>query len=141
MTTALMDDTTKPRLLLFRFTRAGLPTYIRLHLQEQVKCLSQFFDVIVIDGGSDYRRLCDEHQPDLTIFESGVFVGQRDITNICAYPEIPKLGFCHCDAYCETRKLFVSDMARFGIETFFTTSVSLASYTPLLAKNLFVWPN
>jgi hypothetical protein len=136
-----MDNATKPRLLFFRFTLESLPAYVRLHLQQHVKCLSQFFEVTVIDRPSDYRRLCDEHQPDLTLFESGIYAGQREITNISAYPEIPKLGFCHCDAYCETREVFISDMAKWGIETFFTISVSLAFYTPSLADNLFVWPN
>jgi hypothetical protein len=136
-----MDKHVKPRLLFLRFTRPGLPAYIQLHLKEQVKCLSQFFEVMVIEGGGDYGRLCDEYQPDLSVFESGVYVGHGEVTNISAHPAIPKLGFCHCDAYCETRKLFISDMARFGVETFFTTSVSLPSYTPSLAENLFVWPN
>jgi tetratricopeptide (TPR) repeat protein len=136
-----MDDSPKPKLLFLRFTRAGRPAFIRLHLREQVKCLSQFFDVVAIDNASDYRRLCDEHRPDLTIFESGVYVAPQDIANLDSYPEIPRLGFCHCDAYCHTRKLFISDMARFGVKTFFTTSVSLPSYTPSLAENIFVWPN
>jgi tetratricopeptide (TPR) repeat protein len=136
-----MHNATKPTLLFFRFSPESLPAYIRLHLQQHVKCLSQFFEVTVIDRPSDYRQLCDKHQPDLALFESGVYVGKREIANISAYPEIPKLGFCHCDSYCETREVFVSDMARWGVETFFTTSVSLASYTPSLADNLFVWPN
>ena len=136
-----MESTTKPKLLFLRFSRPGLPAYIRLHLQQQVNCLSQFFEVTVIDRPGDYGRLCDEHEPDLTLFESGIYVGDRDLKNVFAHPEIPKLGFCHCDAYCETRGVFVSDMARWGVETFFTTSVSLASYTPSLVNSLFVWPN
>jgi hypothetical protein len=32
-------------------------------------------------------------------------------------------------------------MARWGITTFFTISVSMGSYSPALADNLFVWPN
>jgi hypothetical protein len=136
-----MDNTIKPKLLFLRFACSNLPTYIQFHLEEQKKCLSQFFDVAVIDGPCDYRKLCDKHQPDLALFESGVWVGQRDITNISACPEIPKIGFCHCDAYCANRERFIYDMARWGIETFFTTALSLASYTPSLADKLFVWPN
>ena len=85
-----MDNALRPKLLFFRLTRPGLPAFVRLHLQEQVKCLSQFFEVIVINSSSDYRRLCNEHQPDLAVFESGVYIGQREIPNISAYPEIPK---------------------------------------------------
>ena len=123
-------------------TRPGLPAYIRLHLQEQVRCLAQFFDVTVIDGSCDYGRLCEEHRPELSVFESGVYVGPpRAITNTSAHPQIPKLGFCHCDAYCETREVFIADMAAWGVEDFFTLSVSLATYTPTLADQMFVWPN
>jgi hypothetical protein len=136
-----MNLNPKPRVLFFRMTRQGLPAFIRLHLQEQVRCLEQFFDVTVIDGFCDYGRLCDEHQPELSIFESGVYVGPRVIINTSAHPQIPKLGFCHCDAYCETREVFIADMAAWGVEDFFTLSVSLASYTPALADQMFVWPN
>ena len=136
-----MRNDKKVRLLFLRFTRPDLPAFIRLHLQEQVKCLSHHFDVTVIDHPCDYRQLCDEYAPDLAIFESGVYVGKREVKNVFANPEIPKLGFIHCDAYCPTREYAISDMAAWGITTFFTISVSMAAYTPAIADHLFVWPN
>ena len=136
-----MSNDRKPRLLFLRFSRPDLPPFIRLHLQEQVACLSQFFDVTVINHPCDYRQLCDKYEPHISMFESGVYVGQRDVKNVSACPEIPKLGFIHCDAYCPTREYAISDMARWGITTFFTISVSLGSYTPSIEDKLFVWPN
>jgi len=136
-----MTDAAKPRLLFLRFSRPDLPTFVRLHLQEQVLCLSQYFDVIVNNGSCDYKQLCDMHKPDIVLLESSVYDGHRNVSNVSSHPTIPKLGFIHCDAFCATRKTAISTMARWGISTFFTTSVSLGSYTPSIADQLFVWPN
>lgn len=137
-----MTSLSRPRLLFLRFTARVLPAFIRLQLQQQVDCLSQSFEVVVVnDGHVDYRALCDRHRPDLVLFESGVYVGPRDVANLYAYPEIPKLGFVHADAFCPTRKIAIDDMARWGITTYFTTSASLGAYTPNIASSLFVWPN
>ena len=51
---------------------ARLPQFVLAHQREHVKCLSQFFNVVVIDHDCDYQQICDRHQPDLTLFESGV---------------------------------------------------------------------
>jgi hypothetical protein len=131
----------KPRLVFFRWLRDGLPDFIRLHLAEQVACLGRSFDVVVIGEDCDYRDVCDRYQPDLTLFESGAYAGPRRITNAAAHPDIPKLGFIHSDAYCLSRAASISDMATWGVETFFTISVALGEYTPDIAGNLFVWPN
>ena len=136
-----MKQQAKPKLLFFMFLRAGLPSFVHLHLRQHVTCLSQFFDVSVIAEGCDYGRACEQYEPDVTLFHSGIYVGKRRMTNLSAHPKIPRLGLCDCDAYCETREVFVSDMARWGVETFFTLSVSLASYTPSFRDNLFVCPN
>jgi len=136
-----MSDVLKPKLVFFRYIREGLPRYILLHLDEQVRCLSQFFDVTVVSHDCDYAEICEKYQPQVTLFESGVYVGERHITGTSAHPEIPKLGFLNCDAYCETREVFISDMARWDVRTFFTLSVSMGEYTPEISKQLFTWPN
>jgi Glycosyl transferases group 1 len=134
-------DATKPKLVFFRWPSTKLPHFVRLHLREQERCLAQFFEIVVISVDCDYRQVCEEHEPDLTLFESGVYAGERDVRNTSACPEIPKLGFCNADAYCKTRSVFLSDMERWGVDTFFTLSVSMAEYTPEIADRLFVWPN
>jgi tetratricopeptide (TPR) repeat protein len=95
----------------------------------------------VIDEDCDYQQVCEKHQPDLTLFESGVYGNFRNIQNITAHSRIPKLGFCHADAYCLSRESFISNMAHWGIETFFAISISMGEYTPEIADNLFIWPN
>src|SRR5262245_924740 len=123
-----MDNTVKPRLVFFRWINKECPDYIRLHLKHQINCLSEFFEVILISEDCDYSYVCDKYQPDLTLFESGVYITDHRITNTSAYPEIPKIGLCNADANCVTRSVFLSDMERWGIDTFFTISVSMAEY-------------
>ena len=131
----------KPRLVFFRTLTDGLPDFIALHLTEQVRCLEQFFEVTVVGGDCDYGQVCERYQPDLVLFEGGVYTGRRRITNTTAHPGVPKLGFVHCDAYCPTRISAIADLVGWGVENFVTISVSMAEYTPELAANMFVWPN
>jgi hypothetical protein len=135
---------TKPRLVFFQWRHEGLPKFLQLHLQLHVKCLSEFFDVILINESCDYRQVCDKYQPDLTLFESGYrsSISQKiTIKNTSAYPEIPKLGLHNGDSWCDCRVGFISDMEHWGIETFFSICTTMADHTLELAQNLFVWPN
>ena len=104
-------------------------------------CLRLFFDVELVDRDCDYDQVCDLFQPDLVLFESGVYVGPRRVTNVHTHPEVPKLGFLNADAFDPVRAAFVSDMAEWGVETFFTVSLAMAEYTPEIADRLFFWPN
>lgn len=131
----------KPRLVWFRSVRAGLPPFLSDHLAEQVRTMSRFFDVHVLDALADYDEVCDRLEPDLSLFESGVYVGERQIRNTSAHPEVPKVGFLHADAFDASRAAFIADMERWGVNSFFTTSMSMADYTPEIADRLFVWPN
>jgi hypothetical protein len=150
-TTASAEMTKKPHLVFFRGSTGDLPTYIPPrnnlphfildHLEKHTKCLSQFFDVTLIRGDCDYEQICAQYKPHLALFESGVYGSPHEITNTYAFPEIPKLGFLNADAYCVTRNVFLSNMERWGVETYFTISVSMAEYIPMAAENLFVWPN
>src|SRR3954466_8963683 len=102
----------KPRLVFFRSPNAGLPEFIKLQLQQQTECLALFFDVVVILGDCDYRRGFDQHEPDVALFESGVYERGRLITNTEAHPQVLKAGLCNADSYCLTRSTFLSDMER-----------------------------
>ncbi|MDR7160370.1 glycosyltransferase [Arthrobacter sp. BE255] len=130
-----------PKLLFFRWTKPGLAPFLAQHLDAQTRTLSHFFHVKVIDYDCDYGKVCDEFEPALTVFESGVYSGGRRITNTASRQDIPKLGFLHSDAYDIARAVFLSDMARWGVDQFFTTSVVMAEYTPEIADRLFAWPN
>jgi hypothetical protein len=136
---------TKPKLLFFKYKYdKHLPEFLLIHNREHIKCLSEFFDVIVIREDCDYQQICEKYEPDLTLFESGVnhTTCQRlKIKNIHAFPEIPKLGLHNADAFCNARAGFLSDMDHWGIETFFAISTTAAEHTPEIANNLFVFPN
>jgi hypothetical protein len=132
----------RPRLLFLRPATDALPAYIGQHFAEQARCLAQWFDVAVAPPEGDYAALCEAHRPDLVILESGSHLrGARRLTNTQAFPGVPRLGFLNSDAYCPTRRGFLSDMDHWGVETFFTHSVAMAEHTPEIAARLFVWPN
>ena len=141
---------TKPRLLFFRShdnvpsyisSKDNLPTYIRSHLYQHIKCLSTFFDVTVISISCDYTKVCQQYEPDLVLVESGVYSRSPRVTNVHACPAIPKVGLLNSDAYCTSRTAFLSDMEHWGIETYFTISVSASEYIPTISDKLFIWPN
>jgi hypothetical protein len=134
----------KPKLVFFQWKHDLLPMFLQLHMQLHVKCLSEFFDVVLINEHCDYQQVCDKYQPELTLFESGFrskISHKLNIKNTSAYPQIPKLGLHNGDSWCDCRAGFISDMEYWGIETFFSISTTTAEHTPEIAKNLFVWPN
>jgi hypothetical protein len=130
-----------PRLLFFRWTRPGQPGFLLDQLAQQLACLRLFFEVELIDYDCSYDEVCDRFQPDLALFESGVYVGPRRVTHLDSHPHVPKLGFLNADAFDPVRAVCVSDMAEWGVEQFFTVSLSMAEYTPELGDRLFTWPN
>jgi len=137
----------RPRLLFFQWQHAAhehAVPYLVVHMAHHVRCLAQFFQVTVINEDCDYQEVCDRHQPDLTLFESGYRTStsrKPSISNIRTHPSIPKLGFLNADAWCDRRAGFLSDMEHWGIETYFSISVIAAEYTPEIADQLFIWPN
>ena len=140
-----MEKIVKPKLVFFQWRYKAAPKFMVFLHEQHVKCLSEFFEVIVIDEDCDYQQICDEYQPDITLFESGIPTinspCQRIVKNTSAYPEIPKLGLYNGDAFCGFHAAFFSDMERWGVETFFCIAVSMPEYLPEINDNLFVWPN
>jgi hypothetical protein len=137
-------ETNKPRLVFFQWNHLGLPAFLQLHMQQHIKCLSEFFDVVVINKDCDYEKICNIYQPDLALFESGYrTTNSKKITikNTSAHPEVPKIGLHNGDAWCDCRVGFISDMDHWGIKVYFTIGTTMAEHTPQLADNLFVWPN
>lgn len=140
-----IEKITKPKLVFFQYSHdESLPKFVLLHRQEHIKCLSEFFEVIVISEDCDYQQICDNYQPEIALFESGVnYVSchRLNIQNTSACPEIPKIGLHNGDSWCGCRPIFLSDMEHWGIETFFAISTTEAEYTPEIADKLFIWPN
>ncbi|MGO6709797.1 glycosyltransferase family protein [Rhizobium leguminosarum] len=137
----------KPRLVFFQWDHqpnANAAGYLLLHMQQQVKCLSTHFDVVVINRDCDYAEICDRYEPDLTLFESGYRShGSRriKITNTNTHIAVPKLGLHNADAWCDRRAGFLSDMEQWGIEAYFAIATMTPEYMPAVKENLFVWPN
>ena len=140
-----MENIDKPKLLFFQPRQSqNLPDFTLLHRQQHIKCLSESFEVILIHENCDYQQICDKYQPDLTLFENSGNISdchRLTITNTHTHPQIPKLGLLNADAWCNSRAVFLSEMEHWGIETFFSISITAAEHTPEIAKNLFVWPN
>ncbi len=141
------EDHQKPRLVFFQWDHqpnANAANYLLLHMQQQVKCLATHFDVVVINRDCDYGEICDRHEPDLTLFESGYRShGSRRIkvTNTDCHMEVPKLGLHNADPWCDRRSGFLSDMEQWGIDTYFSIGTMTPEYMPEPKENLFVWPN
>lgn len=140
-----MESTIRPKLIFFRFKYdQTLADFVLLHRQQHVKCLSEFFDVTVVNEDCDYQQVCDQYEPDLTLFESGVNntdIHRLNIRNTHAHPGIPKIGLHNGDSWCEAREGFLSDMEQWGIGTFFSISTTIAAHMPEITENLFVWSN
>lgn len=137
----------RPKLVFFQWDHApnaGSAGYLVLHMQHHVKCLAVHFDVVVVNHDCDYAEICDRHEPDLALFEAGYRShGSRriDIRNTSANPGVPKLGLHNADPWCDRRAGFLSDMDRWGIETFFSIGTLLPAYAPEISDSTFVWPN
>jgi hypothetical protein len=137
---------TKPKLIFFQCKYDNrLPEFLLTHKREHVKCLSRCFEVTVIQEDCDYQQVCDRYEPDLTLFESGIkdFLACQPlkITSIRSCPQVPKLGLYHADSFSHARAGFLSDMDHWGIDTFFSISITAAEHMPEIADKLFVWPN
>lgn len=140
----MTETQAKPRLVFFQYKYERLAPFLLMHQREHVDCLSQFFDVTIIQNDCDYREVCDTYEPDLVMFESGVPFGsckRPAVQNLRACPQVLKVGFLHADGFGEGRTGFLSDMDHWGIETFFTIATTAADHTPAIAGRLFVWPN
>lgn len=135
----------KPRLIFFQFRYSPkLPEFLLIHKREHAACLSQFFEVIVVDNDCDYQQVCETYEPDLVLFESGVpnpACRRPRIRNTHTHASIPKLGFLHADGFCCAREGFLSDMDEWGIEWFVAIATSAPEHMPEIADRLFIWPN
>ncbi|SHE99754.1 Spore maturation protein CgeB [Kaistia soli DSM 19436] len=136
-----IDRALKPRMLFFRTVDRNISGFIVEHLKQQLDCLRLSFDVTLIEGDCDYDRLCDLHQPDIAMFESGIYAARSSIANALAQPQVPKVGFFNGDPYCSSRLIFLQAMRRLQINTYFTLSTRLAEYLTDEDADIFYWPN
>ncbi len=118
------------------------PVMRHFFVNNVLRGLSEFFELVVISQDCDYAEICDRHQPDIAMFDGAVepLPCRLPIRNTSAFPTIPKVGFCKVDPYSQARSVFLSEMESLGIETIFAWDPAMAEYTPELAGELFYWP-
>lgn len=140
-------DHRKPKLVFFQWDHSPYSRYAKYmmqHAQDHVRCLEQHFEVVVVNEDCDYGRICDRHEPDLTLFELGyqLNVSHRiDIRNTSAHPQVPKAGLLNADSWSWTRAGILSDLDRWGIGVCFSICTTVHDYLPHSLDGLYVWPN
>lgn len=134
----------KPKMIYFRWSMEKYPQFVkRCYERTYLKGLKEFFDVTIVSESCDYAEICERYKPDIVLFESGNNGYQEPplrIKNTKSFPEIPKIGLWKSDAFCASRTIFLSDMQRWGVETFFTVDVAVGEYSPEVAEQVFIWP-
>jgi hypothetical protein len=135
----------RPKLVFFQNRYDdNLPEFLLTHTREHVDCLSMHFDLVLIHDDCDYAQVCDLHQPDLALFESGVnlFTCRKPaVRNVRSDTTIPKLSLLNADAWCETRSGSLAELDQWGIDAVFSISATAPEHLPSIATDLFVWPN
>ena len=137
----------KPTLLfLQRGDSQKLNDFMLSHRKQHVKCLRQFFHVIVIQEDGDYQEMCERYEPDLTMIEmlGGVeraTLRKLKVSNKSSHPEVPKIAFLNADAWCDSRSGFLSDIDLWGVQATFSICTTAAEHMPPLENSLYVWPN
>lgn len=141
---AFASTSAKPRMVYFRWPLTSYPPYNqRLFERLFVRGLSEHFDLVIVEHDCDYGEICERHQPDVTLFESGNnnYPGPYiRVVNTDRHSQIPKLGFMRADPMCPSRTTFYAEMDRWGIETYFTYVTNAGDYLPEIADRLFYWP-
>jgi hypothetical protein len=135
----------KPKLIFFQFRyEENVPYFQVIHKREHVSCLSQYFDVTVISEDCDYQQVCDQYEPDIALFESGleVFRARRPkVKNIRSNSVTPRVALLNSDGCSELRSGILADIEYWDIETLFSISLVAAEHMPGISRSLFVWPN
>ncbi len=128
----------------FRWPLTSYPPYNqRLFERLLVGGLSAYFDLVIVEQDCDYAAICDLHEPDVALFESGNnnYVGPYiRVRNTASRPHVPKLGFMRADPMSPSRTTFYAEMEQWGVDTFFTYVTNAGEYLPEIADQLFYWP-
>lgn len=133
----------KPKLVYFMAPVTEFsPLVMEFFVSRFLKCLALFFDVVIVNSDCDYDEVCDQHHPDLTLFDGGIEFPHchQDIKNTSSHPEVPKIGLLKSDVFSPSRSVFISEMEQWGVETFFTTGTTMGEYFPQICERLFYWP-
>lgn len=138
---------TKPKLIFFQWNhrpQLRYAKYLLQHTKDHVRCLEQFFDVVVISEDCDYDEMCERHTPDMALFEVGyqsLLSHRIDIRNTSTHPRVFKAALLNADSWAWTRAGAISDMDNWGIGVGFSICTTIHDYMPEAMDGLFSWPN
>ncbi|MFZ4536446.1 glycosyltransferase family protein [Propionivibrio sp.] len=135
----------KPKLLFFRpkYGRA-IPTFLVTHRDEHAQCLSQFFDLKIIEEDCDCREACDRHEPVACLFEIGLQRGdarQPRIVNVERMNDVPKIALINADVWGYTRSRILAEVQAFDFDAVFAICTTAGEHFEELRDRLYYWPN
>src|SRR6478752_1472457 len=85
----------RPRLVFFGVKYGkDVPAFVRKLREDHLRCLEQWFEIVSIGEDCDYQRICDRHEPALSLFESGVNqtgCERLRVSNIRGYDHVPRV--------------------------------------------------
>lgn len=140
-----MQDHTKPKLLFFRPKyNPDVPLFLVNHRDERSRCLSQFFNLTIIDYDCDYRQVCDAYEPVACLFEIGfqlLETRQPLVSNISTNDMVPRLAFINADAWGYTRSRIMADIQYIEFDAVFAICTTAGEHFPQLKDILYYWPN
>jgi hypothetical protein len=138
-------ESAKPKLLYFR-PRYGptIPEFLRIHRDEHLKCLSQFFDLVVIEDDCDLHEACDNHEPAACLTEIGLQLWdarQPRITNLARSAGVPIIALVNADPWGQTRSRINAEVQLHEFDAVFSTCTTAGEHFPHIHNKLFYWPN
>lgn len=135
----------KPKLLFFR-PKYGprVPAFLLQHRDEHARCLSQLFDLRIIEDDCDYQQVCDKHEPDACLFVIGfqLFDARMpQVTNIGSGDDLPRLAFLNADVWSFTRSRILAEVQAIGFHAVFAICTTAGEHFPQFKDRLYYWPN
>ena len=117
----------KPRLVFFtpgeKFKDILVPNCFEPIVERVNVWLEHYFEVVTVSEDCDYKKIVEQHRPDFCLFDGLIESLARlrlAISNLDAYPEIPRAGLCRIDAISPSRGICWEEFDRFGVEALFT---------------------
>jgi len=115
-----------------------------MHRDEHARCLSQFFDLKIIEDDCDYGEVCDDHRPDACLFEIGLLMQdarQPRVTNMGRKNGVPRLALMQADVWGLTRSRIFAEAEALDFDAIFSICTTAGEHFPRLADRLYYWPN
>jgi hypothetical protein len=108
------------------------------------KWLTHFFRVIRISTNCSLAREIELHQPDIILYDGfieGLARSMPLVSDITAYPSIPRVGLCRIDSLSPSRAVLFDYFHRVGVEAIFVLGDTTMGHSyPAFAERIFYVP-